>query len=114
DANNIYSRFRDRWRSLPPLEPYDAADTGHHRHFSLDEVRQLLGPGYSVERIAYTGLGFAELLHLLVLLIFRVVFCWQAGYVTLRFLLHFNTYLVEDCFPCGTLGYHLTVRARVV
>lgn len=114
DANNIYSGFRRRWRSLPPLEPYDAADSGHHRHFALDELRQLLGPGYAVDRVAYTGVGVAELLHLVVLLLFRIVFYWHAGYVALRFLLHFNTYLVEDCLPCGTLAYHLTVRARVV
>ena len=114
DANNIYARVRRRWPSLPPLEPYDAADTGHHRHFSLDELRRLLGPGYTVDRVAYTGLGLAELLHLLVLLLFRIVVYWQGGYVALRLLLHFTTYLVEDCLPCGTLGYHLTVRAWVL
>ena len=113
DANNVYTALRRRWPGLPPLEPYDASITGDHHHFTLDELLDMLGPGYIVDRVARTGLGVAELLHLLVLLVFRVVFAWQGAYVLLRYLLHFNTYLIEDCLPSGALGYHLTLRARV-
>jgi SAM-dependent methyltransferase len=112
DANNVYLSLRRRWSSLPPLDPYDDSAPGKHRHFSVDELADLLGFQFTIERIARTGLGLAELLHLVVVVTFRIVLPWAGAYGVLRYLLHFNTYLIEDCVPTGRLGYHVTLRAR--
>jgi SAM-dependent methyltransferase len=113
DANNRYTSLRRRRPSLPPLEPYDDSTTGQHRHFRLDEVRSALGAGFVVDRVARTGLGVAELLHLPVLIAFKALLRWQGAYLTLRSL-HFYSYLVEDFLPAGPFGYHLTILARAV
>jgi len=114
DANNVYFAMRRKWPSLPPLEVYDDASSGLHRHFAVDELRLQLEPRFEIERLTWTGFGIAEVLHLAVLILFRVVVHWPTVYVLLRYLLHFNLYLLEDCVPSGALGYHLTVRARAV
>jgi SAM-dependent methyltransferase len=114
DANNIYFAMRRTWPSLAPLEAYDDARAGVHRHFAVDELRAQLEPRFEIDRLTRTGLGIAELFHLLVMILFRVVVRWPDMYLLLRYMLHFNTYLLEDCFPSGTIGYHVTLRARAV
>jgi SAM-dependent methyltransferase len=110
DALNIYASLRRRRPHLPPLEPATESGGHEHRHFTVEEVANLLEPHFVVERVARTGLGLQELVHL-GLLVLRVPL--KAETVTQRLLpLHLVVYLLDDLVPWGALGYHLTVRAR--
>jgi len=113
DPYNAYTALRRRWRSWPPLVSYDESATGTHRHFSLEEARDLLGPGFSIDRVARTGTGVSELLDLLLTIVFFALLGCQRAYPRLRFL-HFLAYVVDDLVPVGPSGYHLTLRARAV
>ena len=113
DANNVYTALRRRWPSWPELEATDRSATDLHRHFSLKEVHELLGGRFRVDRVARTGLGIAEVIHLFILLVFRAWLPWRGAYLVLR-QLHFVTYLLEDFVQTGKFGYHLTLRARAV
>jgi SAM-dependent methyltransferase len=112
DALNVYPVLRQRFRSWQPLEPADETGPDGHRHFTLAEVEELLGPDFVVDRSARTGLGLTELVHLSLLVVFKGLARWRTGYrATLP--LHFLVYLVDDLVPAGPAGYHLTVRARL-
>jgi SAM-dependent methyltransferase len=111
DPLNVYPALRRHWQSWPPLEPADGSASGTHRHFTLDELRAVLGPAFTVDRVARTGIGVSEVLHLSLLLVFKALLRWQGAYLALR-TLHFAVYLVDDLVPAGALGYHLTLRAR--
>jgi SAM-dependent methyltransferase len=111
DPLNVYPALRRRWRSWPPLESADQSASGVHRHFTLDEMRAILGPAFAVDRVARTGMGLSEALHLSFLLAFKALLRWQGAYLASR-ALHFVVYLVDDLIPAGAFGYHLTLRAR--
>jgi SAM-dependent methyltransferase len=111
DPLNVYPALRRYWPSWPPLEPADGSASGTHRHFALDELRALLGPAFTVDRVARTGIGVSEVLHLSLLLVLKALLRWQGAYLAFR-ALHFAVYLVDDLIPAGALGYHLTLRAR--
>jgi SAM-dependent methyltransferase len=111
DPLNVYPALQRCWQSWPPLEPADETASGRHRHFTIDEIRALLSSGFTVDRVARTGLGISELLHLALLLVFKALFRWRSAYLAAR-ALHFTVYLVDDLLPAGPLGYHLTLRAR--
>ena len=110
DALNLYAALRRRRPSRPPLEPATGSAGGVHRHFSVDELAGLLGPGFRVERVARTGLGLQELVYLAALLM-RVPRRHLRIADSAR-LLHLIVYLLDDLVPWGPLGYTLTVRAR--
>jgi SAM-dependent methyltransferase len=109
DALNVYAGLRRRWPQLPPLAP--AAESGghKHRHYSVAELEELLAPHFTVDRVARTGVGLQEIVHLglLVLHSLRLRRLTRALRV-----LHLGVYLLDDLLPLGRLGYHLTVRAR--
>ncbi len=111
DPNNVYDALRRRWPSWPPLESYDESASGTHRHFTVDEVRGLLGPYFAVDRVVRTGTGLSEVLQLIFRITFVALLRWRRFYMMLL-PLHFITYLIDDMIPAGPLGYHLTVRAR--
>ncbi len=113
DSNNAYMRLRKYFPSWPPLDSCEDSASGGHRHFTFEELRDVLGPGFVVDRKASTGLGISELLHLMLRITFQGVLRWPAAYLALR-PLHFLLYLVDDLIPAGPLGYHLAVRARAV
>jgi SAM-dependent methyltransferase len=113
DPNNVYEALRRRWPSWPPLDTYDESESGTHRHFTIDEVRDLLGPDFAVDRVARTGIGASEVLHLLFRVTFDALLRWRSAYMALR-PLHFIAYLLEDLIPAGPLGYHLALRARAL
>jgi SAM-dependent methyltransferase len=110
DALNRYAALRHRHPSWPPLEPATGSAGGVHRHFGVDELARLLGPGFRVERVARTGLGLEELVYLAALLI-RVP-RRQLRIADSARLLHLIVYLLDDLVPWGPIGYTLTVRAR--
>jgi SAM-dependent methyltransferase len=111
DALNIYRALRRRRPSLPPLEPITESGGGPHRHFTVAELSELLGPSFVIDRVARTGLGLAELLYLPMLLV-RAPLRTHRVPPVLQFGYHL-AYLAEDLIPAGPLGYHATVRARL-
>jgi SAM-dependent methyltransferase len=113
DPNNVYEALQRRWPSWPPLDAYDESASGTHRHFTVAEVRWLLGPGFIVDRVARTGIGLSEVLHLSIRVVFNALLRWRGAYRTLL-PVHFVAYLLEDMIPMGPLGYHLTLRARAL
>lgn len=113
DPNNVYEALRRLRPGWPPLDAYDQSESGTHQHFTVNEMRALLGPAFTVDRVARTGVGASEILHLMFRITFDAVLRWRAAYMALR-PLHFIAYLLDDAIPAGPLGYHLTVRARAV
>jgi SAM-dependent methyltransferase len=113
DSNNVYAALRRHFRSFLPLEPCEESASGRHRHFSLNEALALLGPRFAVDRFARTGIGLAELLHILLLVLFKGLLRWRCAYMVLRHS-YFAAFLLEDLIPTGPLGYSLTLRARVI
>jgi SAM-dependent methyltransferase len=113
DSNNAYTSLRRRFPFFLPLEPCEESASGTHRHYSIDEVRALMGPGFAIDRASRTGVGLAEALHLGILVAFKGLLRWRGGYMVLRHL-YFTAFLLEDLIPSGPLGYSLTVRARAV
>ena len=111
DSQNVYETLRRRRPSWPPLDPIQTSASGTHRHYSVGELTGKLEPFFVVERTARTGLGLAELIHLVRLLLRarrRLV-----ALDGLLMLLYISLYMAEDLVPAGPLAYHLTVRARV-
>lgn len=113
DPNNLYDALRRRWPSWPPLDEYDESESGTHRHFTIDELRDQLGPGFAVDRVARTGTGLSEVLQLIFRVTLIALLRWRRVYMMLL-PLHFITYLIDDMIPAGPLGYHLTLRARAI
>jgi SAM-dependent methyltransferase len=113
DPNNVYNALRNRWPSWPPLDGFDESASGTHRHFTVDEVRTLLGPEFVVDRVARTGVGASEVMHLGFRIAFVALLRWRSVYRMLL-PLHLITYLIDDMIPAGPLGYHLTLRARAL
>jgi SAM-dependent methyltransferase len=110
DALNAYSALRRRRPQLPPLAPATESGGREHRHYSLDELERVLAPQFVVDRVARTGIGLQEIVHL-GLLILRVALRQERLTRTLL-PLHLGVYLLDDLLPLGRFGYHLTVRAR--
>lgn len=111
DSLNVYPALRRRRPSWPPLEPAEHSAGGVHRHFSAAELTDLLGPGFTVDRVARTGLGLTELLHLAILVVFKAMLGWTRVYRALMGL-HLVVYILDDLLPCGRASYYVTVRAR--
>jgi SAM-dependent methyltransferase len=111
DSLNLYDALRRRWPWLPALDPGERSTGGSHTHFSVAQLARLLGDGWRIERVARTGLGLAEVIHLAVLLLFRVALRWEQGYRGARFL-YYTAYLLDDLLPAGRWGYHVALLAR--
>ena len=108
DALNLYARIvRLTHHGRFPLE---IAATGIHRHYAVADLRALLGETFEVRRVWRTGIGLAELVHLLILLLFRWLMPWERLYAAAAFA-YYICYLAEDLLPLGPLGYHLMIAA---
>jgi SAM-dependent methyltransferase len=112
DSLNVYPQLRRRFPSWPPLDAADEVDGPAHRHFSLAELQQELGPDLVVNKVARTGTGITEIVHLSILLVARVLFRSDRLYRSLL-ALHLLVYLLDDMVPAGRAAYCLTVRAQV-
>lgn len=110
DSLNVYQRLFPR-RQAPTDDPSWPARP-HHRHFSLDEFGDLLGPGFTIDTARRTGLGVAELVNLPLLVATRAVSPrLNPVYGAIQYA-YFMVYLAEDFLRLGPAGYHLMVRAR--
>lgn len=112
DALNVYEALRRRRPDWPPLEAATESGGHEHRHFRVAELEALLAPWFEVDRVARTGLGLQELVHLGLLVLRVPLRAERVARVLLP--LHLVVYLIDDLVPLGPLGYHLAVRARAV
>ncbi len=110
DGLNIYSAMRERFSKLPPLPAANESDGGPHRHYTVAELAELLGPGFEIDRVARTGVGLQELVLIAILLLGAPLRAPKLAAVALA--VHFLIYIVDDALPTGPLAYHLAVRAR--
>ncbi|MGH2501945.1 MAG: class I SAM-dependent methyltransferase, partial [Ktedonobacterales bacterium] len=108
DSLNLYAALVRATRH--GLFPPEIAATGVHHHYSLGQIRALLGDRFEIRRIARTGLGVAELVNLPLLVLLRWVIQWDTLYQIVAFV-YYAVYLAEDIIPLGPLGYHLFVLA---
>lgn len=108
DSLNLYAGIvrRTRHGRFPP----EIAATGVHRHYSVAQVRELLGDEFAIRRVVRTGLGVAEIVHLPVLLLFRWLLPLEPVYQLAAFT-YYTVYIAEDVVRLGPLGYHLMVVA---
>jgi SAM-dependent methyltransferase len=111
DSLNLYPALRKRFPNWPPLDEADAAASGKHLHFSVDELRALLEPEFTIEEIELTGLGLAELVHLFGLIVLKGILGSQRLYHAI-FPLHFSVYLLDDMVPWGKASFYVSVKAR--
>lgn len=110
DSLNRYQTLRHRFAALPSLDPTEMA-TGVHRHFSADELADLLDPSFIVSRVSFSGLGWAEAINLALLLLCRAIARSEGCYKVLRYL-YFTAYLLEDLVSVGRFSYHLFLVAE--
>jgi SAM-dependent methyltransferase len=110
DALNVYSALRRRWPHLPATAPAAGCGGHEHRHYSPAELEEVLAPHFAVDRVARTGIGLQEIVHLG--LLFLSVGLRQKRLTRALRPLHLGVYLLDDLLPLGRFGYHLTVRAR--
>ncbi len=110
DSLNVYARLLPR--RDPPTDDPSWTLRPHHRHFSLEELRRLLGPAFEIDTVRRTGLGLAELVNLPLLLLSRAFSARLRPVYAVTQYLYFGTYIAEDLIPAGRFGYHLMVRAR--
>lgn len=109
DSLNLYARLvRATHHGLFPPE---IAQIGVHRHYSVDQLRTLLGSAFELKHVFYTGLGIAELVNLPLLVFCRFFFSWEGLYQILQYV-YFLVYLLEDLVPLGHIGYHLMIVAE--
>ena len=108
DSLNLYRALRARRPSWPPLEPATESAGGVHQHFTVAELRRLLAPGFSVDRVQRSGLGLQELVYLAGLVGRVPRRTERVGGIALT--LHLLVYMLDDQVPWGPLGYHLAVR----
>lgn len=111
DSLNLYARLviRTGHGRFPP----EIAATGRHRHYSLADVRALLGDDFAIRRVRRTGLGLAELVHLPLLALFRWLLPNEWMYQRAAFA-YYSAYLADDVVRLGRMGYHLMVVATRV
>jgi SAM-dependent methyltransferase len=110
DSLNVYQRVA-RGHFPPPTDDPSWQQSPVHRHYGEDDLARLLGPRFRILSSHYTGLGIAEPVNLVLLLLFRAVPGLRSLYNVLQYL-YFGVYLLEDMIPTGPFGYHLMIEAE--
>jgi len=110
DSTNVYPALQRRIASWLPMDPADDCDGGEHRHYTIEGLCAALGPRFEVDRVARTGTGVTELVHLGLLVLFKGLLRRPGAYHALL-PLHLLVYLVDDLVPAGRAAYHLSARA---
>ncbi|HLH14942.1 MAG TPA: class I SAM-dependent methyltransferase [Solirubrobacteraceae bacterium] len=110
DAVNVYAALRRRRPSWPALEGVVGTEDEEHRHFALEELVGLLGPDFTLERVARTGVGLQELVTLSILACRVPLRAPRLARALMP--LHLLAYILDDLLPTGPLAYHLAIRAR--
>jgi SAM-dependent methyltransferase len=110
DSLNLYHRLTGG-RRLPPTDDPSWPSSLIHRHYSLGDLRELLGEDFRIRQTQYTGIGVAEPVNLVVALLFRALLPLPRVYEILQYL-YFGVYLAEDHLHTGAWGYHLMIEAE--
>lgn len=110
DSTNTYPALRRRFPSWLPMDSADDCDGREHRHYTLEQLRETLEPHFEIDRVARSGTGVTELVHL-GLLVFSKGLLRRDGLYQALLPLHLLVYLVDDFVPAGRAAYHLSVRA---
>ncbi|MDQ2741163.1 MAG: class I SAM-dependent methyltransferase [Chloroflexota bacterium] len=110
DSLNLYHDLLGAAAPAPTDDP-SWPEVHLHRHYSLEELRTLLGGDFYLRSARYTGLGLAELVNLVLLLLCKALLRRPRAYEVLQYL-YFGVYLLEDLMPTGAGGYHLMIEAE--
>jgi hypothetical protein len=109
DWLNVYARLVRTTQH--GLFPQKIAQRGVHSHYSVDQLRTLLGLAFELDHVFCTGLSIAELVNFPLLVFCRYLFSWEGLYQILQYV-YFLVYLLEDLIPLGYGGYHLMIVAK--
>jgi SAM-dependent methyltransferase len=110
DSLNLYRGLLGG-RAPSPTDDLSWSSSPVHRHYSAADLEQALGSRFRIRSIQYTGIGVAEPVNLVLLLLFRALFPLRRVYDVLQYL-YFGVYLAEDLIHTGPRGYHLMVEAE--
>lgn len=109
DSLNVYQHIVGD-RTPPPTDDPSWPDVRVHRHYSRHQLVTLLAEHFTVRHIEYTGLGIAEPVNLILLMI-RAFSGAPRLYDVLQYL-YFTIYLAEDLVRTGDFGYHMLLSAN--
>lgn len=112
DSMNVYTALFGR-HALPPTDDPSWTASPIHRHYSMRVLKGLLGQQFEVKQARYTGLGLAEAVNLILLLLFRPLRRLHRVYELVQYV-YFGVYLAEDLVPAGEWGYHVMIRAELL
>ena len=109
DSLNVYERLR---RYIPGALPTpEIAATGVHKHYSVTDLRCLLGPAFTIRRVIRTGIGLVEFINVILLVVLRGILKMEKLYQLLQYI-YFGGYIAEDILRFGRHSYHLMVMAQ--
>ena len=111
DSLNVYAWLSGEDALAPPGTPWRPA--AYHRHYSAGALAGLLGKEFQVCYVHTSGLGLAEFVHLLILLLCKRLLRARRLYDALQYL-YYGAYIAEDALPLPHVGYHLMIVARRV
>ncbi len=110
DSLNVYESWFGPSAPVPTDDPSWPLRR-HHRHFHLAELTAIFGDDFRLQSVRYTGLGLAETVNLILLVLFRRILHWPLAYSVLQYL-YFGVYLAEDNVSTGPWGYHMMVEMQ--
>lgn len=110
DSLNLYRRLFGDHGPAPTDDPSWSLSP-RHRHYAIADLQRLLGPNLSIEVVQYTGLGLAEAINFVLLVVIRRWLHAARLYEVLQYL-YFAAYILEDELSLGRASYHVMVRAR--
>ncbi|GAC1431909.1 MAG: hypothetical protein NVSMB65_05500 [Chloroflexota bacterium] len=111
DALNLYLRVYGADPAL--VETFALRGTPpRHRHYSARDLCSLLrSAGLTPERVHYSGLGVAELINIVLLMLLWPFRLLRPLYTPLQYL-YYGAYMAEDACRLGPCSYHVMVVAR--
>jgi 2-polyprenyl-3-methyl-5-hydroxy-6-metoxy-1,4-benzoquinol methylase len=110
DSLNLYQSIF-RGHGPAPTDDPSWSVSPHHRHYSLEDLEAMLRPWFAVEAVQYTGVGLAEIVNLMLLVVVLRLARAPRLFGVLQYL-YFGVYILEDELSIGRLSYHVMIRAR--
>ena len=110
DSLNLYQRMFSG-ANAPPTDDPSWPLSPVHRHYSNRELERLLCTDFVVESQQYTGIGVAELINLVLLIVLRRFLRLERVYSALQYV-YFGAYILEDEMSIGPLSYHIMIKCR--
>lgn len=110
DSLNLYRMLLRTGAGAPTDDP-SWTRSPVHRHYAAVDIQRLLSPHFRVRSEHYSGIGLAEPVNFLLLLLFKALLPMPRLYAALQYL-YFGVYLAEDYLRIGRASYHLMVDAE--